>query len=266
MRHAGTGAAAVLGSPLGRPGSRLRRGFDRRCEHSICVARRAARRALPGLAVRPSRGRGAARRAARQRSPPATRRTRGGGDVPDRRGLLLHARLPAGHRVPGRRAAQPAGDDHPGAAHPVRRPAGLPPGRRREPARAGLDRHAGAAAAVLARQALRARACSASPSPTSSSPSRFGRRRQRPRGGEPARPGVPARPGAVDHPRPGRAARRGLPQGLHRGDRRRRRPGRRPTWRSTPSSSRSPPPTSSRTRTSSPTGPPPSPPSTATSR
>src|SRR4029453_13589796 len=67
------------------------------------------------------------------------------GDVPDRGGLLLHPRLPAGHRRPGRRGAV-AGRDHPaGAADRVRGPADLPPGRGREPARRGLDRHAGAA-------------------------------------------------------------------------------------------------------------------------
>ena len=57
----------------------------------------------------------------------------------------------------------PARDPRPGAAHPVRRAAGLPAGRRGEPARPGLDRDAGAAAAVLAGQAVRPRAARASP-------------------------------------------------------------------------------------------------------
>ena len=55
------------------------------------------------------------------------------------------------------------------AADPVRRAAGLPPGGRGEPARRGLDRDAGAAAAVLEGQAVRAGAARASPPPTSSS-------------------------------------------------------------------------------------------------
>ena len=66
----------------------------------------------------------------------------------------------------------PDRDRRAGAAHPVRRAAGLPPGRGGEPARRGLDRHARAAAGLLVGQALRARAARASPPPTSSSPSR----------------------------------------------------------------------------------------------
>src|SRR4029453_8227709 len=118
------------------------------------------------------------------------------GDVPDRGGLLLHSWLPAGHRRPGRRGAV-AGRDHPaGAADPVRGPADLPPGRGREPARRGLDRYAGAAAAVVAGQALR-------PGPARLCGHRLhhhhhplGRRRHHPCPGEPAGPGLPRGPPA----------------------------------------------------------------------
>ena len=78
------------------------------------------------------------------------------GHVPDRGGLLLDAGLPARHRRS--RGRGPVAHRHPhlGAADAVRRPADLPAGRPREPARRGLDRHAGAAAVVVAGQALRA--------------------------------------------------------------------------------------------------------------
>ena len=103
-------------------------------------------------------------------------------------------------------------DRRPGAAHAVRRAAGLPPGGRGEPARPGLDRDARAAAAVLAGQALRARACWASPPPTSSSRSPC--RRPTPRRTSwrtRTCPSCLARAGAGDHARPDRAARGGVP-------------------------------------------------------
>ena len=74
------------------------------------------------------------------------------------------AALAAGALSPDRHAG-------PRPADPVRRPAGLPPRRRGEPARRGLDRDAGAAAALVAGQALRPRPARASSRPTSSSPS-----------------------------------------------------------------------------------------------
>ena len=70
------------------------------------------------------------------------------GDVPDRRRLLLDARLPARHRRPGRRRALADRHADPGPADAVRRAADLPPRRRGEPARRGLDRHARAPAAA----------------------------------------------------------------------------------------------------------------------
>ena len=54
----------------------------------------------------------------------------------------------------------------------VRRPSGLPPRRRGEPARPGVDRDAGAAAVVLEGQALRPRPAGLRRRPTSSSRSR----------------------------------------------------------------------------------------------
>ncbi len=95
------------------------------------------------------------------------------GDVPDRRRLLLDARLSAEHRVPRRRLPVADRDAHPRAADAVRRAAGLPRG---SPSSA---RTARAASAMLEQllprwrgKVLRARACSASRRPTSSSPSR----------------------------------------------------------------------------------------------
>ena len=111
------------------------------------VAGVAARRRLgPGRAAP-----GAARAPAGAPAPPVVE-----GDVPDRRRLLLHARLPAGHRGAGRRAALADRDPGAGAGDPARRAAGLPAGGRGEPARRGLHRDAGAAADLLAGQAVRA--------------------------------------------------------------------------------------------------------------
>ncbi len=102
----------------------------------------------------------------------------------------------------------------------------LPQGCRGEPARRGLDRDAGAAAVLLAGQALR-------PDPARLRRHRLpdhhhpvGRRRLHPPGGEPAPDGRPAQPPDADHALPGGTARRGVPQGLPGGDRRRGRPGR----------------------------------------
>ena len=68
----------------------------------------------------------------------------------------------------------------PRPADALRRAADLQPRRRAQPARPGQHLDARGAAAALARQGVRARACSASPPPTSSSPSRC-RRPTRPR-------------------------------------------------------------------------------------
>ncbi len=205
-------AEAVVRESLGPARIGALGGLDRRSEPRPAAAPDRVR-ARAGLAVLPSRGHGSALRAARGRAGRPQAAPVVAGDVPDRRGLLLHARVPAGHRVPGRRAAQPGRHGHPGAAHPVRGAAGLPAGGVGEPPRAGLDRHAGAPPALLAGQALRARAPRLRPHRLHHHHHALGRRRQRPPGGEPPRPGVPARSGAVDHPGPGGAARRGVPQG-----------------------------------------------------
>ena len=176
-----------------------------------------ARRGSRGRAPRPVR-----RRAARREAPPVVE-----GHVPDRRRLLLHPRLPAGHRRARRRSAGPDRDRRPGAADPVRRAAGLPPGRRGEPARPGVDRDARATAAVLAGQALRAGAAGLRGHRLHDHHHPLGGGRVGARRGEPARArdsctarSWPSRIGA------GRAARRGVPAGFHRGDRDRRGPGR----------------------------------------
>src|SRR6185295_3914963 len=92
-----------------------------------------------------------------QRSGPAPRRTarpaaRGEaalvveGDVPDRRRLFLHARVSTGHRGPRGRRALADRHARAGAGHAARGATGLPPRRRRQPERRGLDRDAGQAA------------------------------------------------------------------------------------------------------------------------
>ena len=72
------------------------------------------------------------------------------------------------------------------AADPVRRPAGVPPGGRGEPARRGLDRDAGAAAAVVAGQAVRPGAARLRRDRLHHHDHPLGGRRHRPHGGEPA--------------------------------------------------------------------------------
>ena len=108
----------------------------------------------------------------------------------------------------------------PGPADAVRRAADLQPRRGAQPARAGQHLDARGAAAALARQGLRPRACSGSPRPTSSSRSR-------------CRPPTPPRTSSTTRSCPqwlepsGRASRCVLltllgarvPQGLPRGDR-----------------------------------------------
>ena len=147
------------------------------------------------------------------------------GHVPHRGGLLLHPRLPARHRRPGRRGAV-TGRDHPaGPPHPVRRPADLPPGRGREPAWRGLDRDAGAAAAVVAGQAVRAGPARLRGHRLHHHHHPLGRRRHRPCPGEPAGPRRPGRPPGRRHAGVDRAAGRRLPQGVLRGHRDRGRAG-----------------------------------------
>src|SRR4051794_32187988 len=77
------------------------------------------------------------------------------GDVPDRRRLLLHARLPAGDRRPGRRSALPGRDGRPRGPDPARCAPRLSPRGRGEPPRRGLHRDARAAAVLLEGQAVR---------------------------------------------------------------------------------------------------------------
>ena len=78
------------------------------------------------------------------------------GHVPDRCRLLLHAELPARHRAARRGRGLAAGHAADRAAHPVRDAADVPPGGGGEPLRAGVGGDAGAAAAVLEGQVLRA--------------------------------------------------------------------------------------------------------------
>ena len=157
------------------------------------------------------------------------------GHVPDRRRLLLHPRLPARHRRPGRRRPLARRHADPRPADPLRRPADLPPRGRGEPARRGLDRHARAAARLVAGQALRPRPARVRRHRLHHHDHPVGRRRHRPPRREPLRPGAPARPRGRRHPGPARPARGGLPQGLQGGHRHRGGPGRRSTWPSTPS-------------------------------
>lgn len=147
-------------------------------------------------------------------------------DVPDGRRLLLDPRLPAGHRGPRGRPALTHRDHHPRDRHPGGRAAGLSQGGGGEPARAGLDLDAGAAAHLLEGQTLR-------PDPARLRRHRLPhhhhalrRGRLHPPGREPPSAQRPARPADADHPRTRRPARRGVPQGLPGGDRRRRRSGR----------------------------------------
>ena len=93
----------------------------------------------------------------------------------------------------------------------VGRAAGLPQGGRGEPARRGLDRHAGAAAALLEGQALRPGTAGLRGHRLRHHDHPVGRRRHRPPGGEPVlRADAAQQPGA-DHAAADRAARRGLP-------------------------------------------------------
>lgn len=136
------------------------------------------------------------------------------GDVPDRCGLLLHPRLSAGHRRPGRGAAVTDRHRRPGPRDARRCAAGLPAGGRGEPARPGLDRHAGAAAVLLEGQAVRADPAGLRRHRLPHHHHPVGRRRRDPPGGEPAPHQRPAQRPDDHHPHPRRAARRGVPQGF----------------------------------------------------
>ena len=149
------------------------------------------------------------------------------GHVPHRRRLLLHPGLPARHRGAGGRAALAARHAGAGRADPVRRPAGLPAGGRGEPPRRGVDRDAGAAAAVLEGQALRPGPARLRRDVLDRHDDPVGRGRDGAHRGEPARALGAARARGGHHPGAARAARGGVPQGVHRGDRGGRRPGRR---------------------------------------
>ena len=148
--------------------------------------------------------------------------------MPDRRRLLLHARLPAGHRRPRCRCARPGRHAGAGPGHPLRGAADVSPGGEGEPARRRQPVDAGAAAVVLAEQAPRAGPDRVRRDRVHHHHHPLRRRRHRPPGREP----VPA-------PRrctasevwltlvPAGAAGGGLPQGVRRGHRHRRRPRRR---------------------------------------
>ncbi len=139
------------------------------------------------------------------------------GHVPDRRRLLLDAGLPAGDRGARRRRALPRRHPGPGRGDAARRAAGLPPRRPGEPARRGLHRDAGAAAARVARQGVR-------PGPARVRGHRLphhddavrGRRHRAP-GAEPAGPRRAAGAERADHAAAARAARRGVPRRVLRG-------------------------------------------------
>ena len=141
------------------------------------------------------------------------------GDVPDRRRLLLDAGLPARHRGAGRRPAVPDRDAGAGRRHPAGCPPRLSPRGRREPARPGVDRDAGAPAALLARQDLRAGAPRLRDDRLRDHDDALRRGRVRARHREPLRPALPARPGALDHPGAAGPARGGVPARVQRGDR-----------------------------------------------
>ena len=79
------------------------------------------------------------------------------GHVPDRRRLLLHARLPALDRIRERGPARSVRDDRPGSGHALRRVAGLLVRVRPIPYRARFDRYARAAGFGMGRQNPRAR-------------------------------------------------------------------------------------------------------------
>ena len=153
------------------------------------AARSAARGDRPGVAGRPG-VRGHARPARPSRparcaagccstaSSRSARRRRGAGaegtplvegDVPDRRGLLLHAVLPARHRRAGRRRALPAGHPADRGADPARHAADVPAGGPGEPARAGLGGHAGDGCCRSGGARSSSWSCSASSPPRGSS-------------------------------------------------------------------------------------------------
>jgi hypothetical protein len=77
-------------------------------------------------------------------------------DLAHWRGLLLHPRLPARHRAPGRRRPRAARHVRPRPRHPDRRPPDLYPGRPPLLRRPGVDRDAGEPAPRLDRQDSRA--------------------------------------------------------------------------------------------------------------
>ena len=148
------------------------------------------------------------------------------GDVPDGCRLLLDPRLPARHRRPRGGPSVPGGNARAGRADPHGRPPGLPPRRRGEPSRGGLDRDARAAAQLLEGQAVR-------PGPAGIRRYRLHHHDDALRGrclGAPDREPQPPfdahRPPGRDHPRPPGPAGRRVPAGLHRGHRPGGRPGR----------------------------------------
>ena len=143
------------------------------------------------------------------------------GDVPDRRGLLLDAELPARHCRLGRRGGVTVGHAADRGVDPVRDAADVSPGGGGEPERSGVGRHVGAPADVLAGKTVRADAARVRRHVVDHHDHAVVRGRDRALRGEPVRAGVPHRPAGADHDRVAADPLRGVP-GRVQGGRRRR--------------------------------------------
>lgn len=143
------------------------------------------------------------------------------GHVPDGCRLLLHAELPARYRGTRRRRGVTAGHAADRAAHAVRDAADVPPGGGGEPLRAGLGGDAGAAAAVLEGQVLRAVAARLRLHVLDHHDHAVRRRRHGALRREPLRPEGDGRSPGAAHGRAAADPRRGVPGRVLRGRRRR---------------------------------------------